>query len=284
MTRSAACELDGDGNVGPMADTGEGRQLTRQDMEAVIRRAAELELAAGSRVPEISEEDVVRIAVEVGLSEASVRRALAERRAGVEGALLSERGWASKLCGPGLVLASRTVARPADELREEIEAHFRENESLRLVRRTRGVSLWEPDSGVLASIMRSVDLFGAGYQLAKKSRAVEVSVVPLDEGSCQVTVTADLAKERSGWFWGLGVGAGTALTAGAGVFITGLPSLPDVAALGSPALMGVTLTVARRAYLRSVERMRLVLEGLLDRIEHREPLKPPRPSWRDLLK
>lgn len=267
-----------------MAETGERRELTRQDLEAVIRRAAEIELAAGSHVPELSEDDVVRIAGEVGLSEASVRRALAERRAGGEGALLAERGWVSKLCGPGLVVATRTVARPADTLREEIEAHFRQNESLRLVRRTKGVSLWEPDSGVVASLVRSVDLFGAGYQLAKKSRAIEVSVVPLDDGSCQVSLTADLSKDRSGWFWGLGVGAGSVLTAGAAVFITGLPSLPDLVAVASPTLMGGTLAMARMAYLRSVEKMRLVLDGFLDRLEHGEPLKPERPSWRDLLK
>lgn len=265
-------------------DKPESHELTRQDLEAVIRRAAELEAEAGSRVPELSEGDVVRIAEEVGLSEVSVRRALAERRAGATGGLLMDRGWASRLCGPGLVTATRTLDRPSEEVREEIERHFREDESLRLVRRTRGSSLWEPDSGVIASIVRSVDLLGSGYQLAKKSQALELSVVPLDESSCQVTLTADLGKERSGWFWGLGIGMGGALTTGAGIFIAGLPSLPDIVALGSPALLALTVGIARQAYMRAVEKMRLILDGFLDRLEHDEPLRSPRPSWRDLLK
>jgi hypothetical protein len=262
----------------------ESHDLTRRDLEAVIRRAAELEAEAGSRVPELSETDVVRIAGEVGLSEASVRRALAELRAGAGGGLLADRGWAARLCGPGLVTATRILERPSEEVRQEIEAHFRENESLRLARRTRGVSLWEPDSGVIASIVRSVDLSGAGYQLAKKSQALELGVIPLNEGSCQVTLTADLGKERGAWFWVLGIGTGGALATGASIFITGLPSLPDVVALGSPALLGLTMGMARRAYMRAMEKMRLILDGLLDRLEHDEPLRSPRPSWRDLLK
>jgi hypothetical protein len=45
-----------------------------------------------------------------------------------------------------------------------------------------------------------------------------------------------------------------------------------------------TISLARAGYRRAVEQMRLVLDGLLDRVEHDEPLAVPRPSWRDLLK
>jgi hypothetical protein len=161
--------------------------------------------------------------------------------------------------------------------------HFRSNESLRLVRRTGTASLWEPDRGVVATIMRSVDLFGRGYQLAKKSQAIEVGVIDLDDDSSHVTITGDLATQRSGWFWGLGIAAGAAAVAGASVLIVGLPSAPDIAALGTPALFAVTLTLARKGYRRAVEKMRLVLDGMLDRLEHDEPLEQQRPAWRDLL-
>lgn len=268
-----------------MDEAGQGRYLTQRDLEVVIRRAAELDAQTGGATPELSEGDVLRIASEVGLSEASVRRALAEYDADASGGLLVDRGWVSRVCGPGLLTATRTVPRPAEEVRHELESHFQTNESLRLVRRIRSASMWEPDRGVVASLMRGLDLLGRGYQLAKKGQAVELQVVPLGEQSSQVSLTMDLANQRAGWFWGLGIAAGGSAMAAASVFILGLPAgPPDFVALGTPLLLGLSITLARAGYRRAVGKVRLVLDGLLDRIEHDEPLEPPRPSWRDLLR
>ncbi|UCC71103.1 MAG: hypothetical protein JSV86_11985 [Gemmatimonadota bacterium] len=260
-----------------------GRYLTRRELEEVIRRATELESESGSTVPELSEAEVVRIAQEVGLSEASIHRALAEQRGGA-GGLLAERGWISRLCGSGLVTTTRTVPRPAEEVQQELETHFHTNQSLQLIRRTQQTSLWEPDKGVVASVMRGLDIFGRGYQLAKRGRAVELSVVPMSEEACQVSLTSDLGNERSGWFWGLAVAVGVPLTLAAVWLILAEYQIPDVWVLATPAIVAVTVSLARAGYRRAVEKMRLILDGLLDRIEHDEPLEPPRPSWRDLLK
>ena len=266
-----------------MSEAG-GYYLTRRDLEAVIRRATELEAEAG-RTPDLSEADVLRIAAEVGLSEANILRALAEYRAGAPGeTLLTERGWASRLCGPGLVSSARTVNRPAEEIKHELEAHFQSNESLRIVRRTKTGSLWEPESGVVASLMRGFDLLGKGYQLAKKGKSVELRVVPLSEESSQVSLTIDLGNDRAGWFWLLGVGLGAPLTLIAIALAASVPDIPNAAAVLSPAFLAATISLARAGYRRAVEKMRLVLDGLLDRVEHDEPLAPPRPSWRDLLR
>jgi hypothetical protein len=259
-----------------------GRQLSRRDLEVVIRRAAELETQSGGDHPELSEDDVVRIAGEVGLSEASTRRALAEHFAS-GGGLLADPGWLSRLCGPGLVTATRSIDRPAAELREVLESHFQTNESLRLVRRSHAGSLWEPDRGVLVSILRSVDPFGRGYQLAKKARAIELRLAPLAEATTQVTLTADLGNERAGWFWGLGVGVGLPIATGVGVGTAAISGVAPLAAAGLPLIAG-TVAAARLGYARATDRMRVCLEGLLDRLEHGDSLEPPRTSWRDLLK
>lgn len=265
-------------------DEAGGGYLTRQDLEAVIRRATELETEAGT-APELSEADVLRIAAEVGLSEPNTRRALAEFRANSpSGMLLTERGWVSRLCGAGLVTSARTVDRPAEEVRQELEAHFQTNESLRIVRRTKAGSLWEPESGVVASLMRGFDLLGKGYQLAKKGKAVELRVVPLSDESSQVSLTIDLTNDRAGWFWGLGIGLGAPVTLVAIGIAASVPDIPTLAAALSPAFLAGTISLARAGYRRAVEQMRLVLDGLLDRVEHDEPLALPRPSWRDLLK
>ncbi|MGD2153057.1 MAG: hypothetical protein PVG79_07285 [Gemmatimonadales bacterium] len=264
-------------------ESGGGRYLTRQDLEAVIRRAAELESSGGSLVPELSEADVVRIAQDVGLSEANIRRALAEHSSGSE-VLLADRGLISRLCGPGLVTASRTVSRSAQEVSAELENHFQSNQSLQLVRRTQHTSLWEPDKSVVASVVRGLDVFGRGYKLAKRGRAVQLRVVPLSDESCQVTLTSDLGNERAGWFWGFGVGVGVPLTGVWLAFILEGGLILDPWLLAVPGIIAATVALARVGYRRGVEKMRLVLDGLLDRLEHDEPLESPRPSWRDLLR
>ena len=164
----------------------------------------------------------------------------------------------------------------------EIEAHFESNESLRLVRRTRTESLWEADKGVVASFQRGLaDLFGRGYQLAKKGR-VGLQVVPLSEESCQVSMTMDLCNRRSGWFWGLGVAVGAPLTLMAIGVVLGSP-IPDAWVALAPAPLAGTLSLARAGYRRALAKVRQILDGLLDRVEHDDPLEPRRASWRDLL-
>ncbi len=263
-------------------DAGGGRYLTRQDLEALIQRAAELESETGT-VPELSELDVVRIASEVGLSEGSIRRALVEYR-GSGGELLVDRGWLTKVVGSSLVKATRHVPRSAEEVRLELENHFQSNESLRLIRRTHATSLWEPDRGIVPSLLRGLDVFGRGFELAKKTQAVELDVVPLGEESCQVTLTTDCRGQRAGWFWGLGVGVGVPLAFGATAVIAGSYEIPTALAVLSPAFVVGSMALARSGYRKAVDKLRLVLDGLLDRVEHDEPLEPPRPAWRDLLK
>lgn len=260
-------------------------RLSREDLEVVIRRAAEIEERYGAESPDLSEDDVIRIAGEVGLSEASVRRALAEHRAQGDGdKLLVERGWVSRLCGPALVVATRRVPDSAEGVTRKLREHLRSNEGLRPVRQLKTGSLWEPESGVVASIVRSVDVFGRGYQLAKKARAVEMRVIPLAEQECHVTLVADLGQERAGWFWGLGMGGGGAAVTAASVFIVGLPSLPAAAAVATPILLAGAVGLARSGYSRSLEKMSQILNGILDRLEHGESLEAPRASWRELLK
>ena len=52
--------------------------ISRRDLPAVVKRAAELAAVEGDAEEAISEEEVVRIAAELGLSERHVRQALFE--------------------------------------------------------------------------------------------------------------------------------------------------------------------------------------------------------------
>ena len=91
-------------DVGPLA-------LNRDELERVIRRAAELQSREGES-PEfaLDETEVVRIGEEVGLSPRHVRQALADLRAeSLLPDLPNETSLAARLWGPGLVRESRVV-------------------------------------------------------------------------------------------------------------------------------------------------------------------------------
>ncbi len=267
-----------------MGEISEGRYLTRQDLEVVIRRATEIETHVGVAVPELSEADVLHIASEVGLSEASIRHALAEHYAGSgSDTLLVDRGLLSRLYGSALVNVNRLIARPAGELQAEVEKHFRTSESLRPVRRRKRESLWEPETGLVVEVARAVDFFGRGYALAKNARAVELRVVALDEERSQVSLTADLANKRTGWFWWLGVAAGGSVAVAGSVLAIQI-DIPALAVVATPAALAVSLWLARFGFQRAVDKMRLSLDGLVDRLEQRESLEPERTSLLDLLK
>lgn len=260
--------------------TGEG--LDREQLDRVIRRASELQHAgsdvtANERIPE---SEVLRIGREVGLDPEHVRRALGELRA--EGLLPSterDTGVLTRLVGPARIGASRVVPGAGGELLESLEGYLERGESLRQVRKRAGRSRWEPAEGLVASLQRGIGWGGRSYDLAR-IRALEVSVEPLDEESTLVAFVADLSSNRSesGWGWMVGLGTGGGgLGMAVGTFVAGPILIVPGVVLGAAG--GVV--AARRDYANRLERTRMVLEGILDRLEAGEPLLAEPHSWRD---
>ena len=138
--------------------------------------------------------------------------------------------------------------------------------------------MWEPASDLASQLKRSLDFGGHGFELAK-ARRIEMSIQQLEPGRSLVTLSADLRNERaehaSGFIIGLGL-------AGAGI------SLPLILAAGLPALLvAPVLTVAgaaggslaaARTFRSRKERVELVMNGLLDRLERGSDLPPDRSS------
>jgi hypothetical protein len=248
--------------------------LHREELDRVIRRAAELQFQEGERADGaegLSEDEVLRIGQEVGLDSGHLRRALGELRAErLTPALPDERGVMAGFVGPSRVQAARAVAGTVGSVAAQLHAWLRERESLTPLRERDGGSVWEPNQGFTAQIQRGINLSGRSYELARAKR-LEVSIVPLEEGWVLVTLVADLSNVRTehGLGWGLGLGLGGAgMALGVALAVSFPPAAVVGAALAAGLGGGATGTsLARRTFEPARHRMSLALEGLLDRCE-----------------
>jgi hypothetical protein len=252
--------------------------LTSAQLERVIRRAADLQTAREDVPDRLDDSEVLRIGEEVGLEPQHVRRALLELRAeSLVPAIHKERELPLKLWGSAHVQVSRVIPGDVDGVQRELGGYLRTAESLRPVRDRPGLAIWEPASDLASQLKRSLDFGGHGYELAK-ARRIQVAVEQLEPGRSLVSLSADLTNERAehaaGWTIGLGlIGAGATVAL---VLVAGAPVLIAAPVVGA-GLFGGSAAAAKTFRLRR-ERVELVMNGLLDRLERGGKLPPTRSS------
>jgi len=274
--------------VGNLPDKREANALAlnREQLERVIRRAAELQSRAGESPEfELDETEVVRIGEEVGLAPRHVRQALADLRAeSLLPDLPAETSLAARLWGAGLVRESRVVLGDAAAVESKLERYLRERETLTPIRQRPGHSLWEKSGGLVSSLQRGLDLSGHGHELAK-ARNVELFVEQLEPGHSLVTIVVDLRNQRAehatGWFFAFAPGV-TALTAAIGMITTGNPAFLALGAgLGATAgIIGAT-TITSKSFQKRKARVALMVQGILDRLEAGRSLEGEDRNWRE---
>lgn len=253
-------------------------RVSRNELDRVIRRATELQFSEGDPDGgEMSEAEVLRIGREVGLDAEHLRRALGEIRAeALTPALSPDSGAMRRLVGAAQLRVDRVVPGAPREVEERVVRWFSEAESLHLVRRRAGVSLWEPDEGFVAQLQRGLKWGGQRYELAQ-ARQVELSVQGLEEGFSFVSLTIDLRNLRAelggGYMAGFGfMGGGVALAVSAAVLTP--PGLVAAGVVGVAVGTAGGLGVGRSSFRGRAERVQLAAEGLLDRLERGELLLP----------
>jgi hypothetical protein len=245
----------------------------------VIRRAVELQFEEGTERAgpgQLDEQEVLRIAGEVGIEERFVRQALGELKADrLLPAPLDDQSPLVRFFGGATTRAHRVVPGTVERVEAELGEHLRVRETLSPVRSRRGQSVWEPHPGVFSHIARSLRVKGYRYELSRVT-ALHVSISPMEEGFVLVSLAADLRKSRAenAAGWGIGFGAGGAVAgAAAGVVVTLVLSVPAVVAAplfvipaaGGGALLGLRL--GRGPFRRMVDRVRQAAEGVLDQLE-----------------
>jgi hypothetical protein len=245
------------------------RRIDRASLERVLARASELQaLQAGSgETPdEFTEEQLLELGKEVGLSPQHLRQALAEERTR---SIVpdDETGLAATLFGPSRVRADRTVPGRAEDVLGSIDVWMQRTELLIVKRYHSDRIVWEPRRDFLVGIKRALKVGGRDYALSQAFEA-SATVVQVDEGRVHVGLDADFrtsrrrsAEQMAATTVVAAAGSGALMLMGvmAAVAFTPLVVIPAAGLAGARALQA-----------RVITRAQLALEQLLDRLERQE--------------
>jgi hypothetical protein len=262
----------------------EGRSLTRTEFDAVIRRAAEL-ATSDPEAPDggLSEEELFRIAREVGLSESHVRQALAEVRAGLPEI---RRGVIERVFGPAHVHVRRVVPGTPDELAQTLDDFMVSTQLLQRVRRSNAVLQYRPAADWASQVARATS--SRKYYIAA-SKAVEVRLDVVDADRTLVALLIEpgtRGNDLGGAIFGgaLASGAAGTLSAfGLGMLVPGAPAIAAGAVIGAGVWSAIFFGTGA-THRRRVVDVRTEAEGVLDALETGASLDPPPPAWRKWVK
>lgn len=274
----------------PLPSTTRGSTpLDRGALERVLTRAAELQAHTLEPAEGMSEQELVALGGEVGISADFMRRALAEERTRVDLPAEGAAGSAALagLFGPERVSASRIVRGSPAALLAALDEWMQRQESMLSIRRLNDRLTWEPRRDFLGNLQRGFNFRGRRFELVAASE-VAASVAAVDDQRSLVRLDADLAPARRRSVIGSGVVAGGGVASASG--IVALATLfPEGSLLigglvgGVWAGLGVLIASGvARSQRHKVSRVQVALEQILDRLE-RDEIKPSSPSLLDLL-
>jgi hypothetical protein len=248
----------------------EGDRLDDEQIALVLRRASELDGQSPAGQPGLDLEILEEAAVEAGLSRESVRRAVAELRAGALSVDSDGRPRRTAL-GPPTLTVSRCVPGPLGEV-DGILRRFLAKEQFHLRRDFGTASSWTRRQDVGARVKVQVDRSVHRRLLLRDAEQVELAVVdePGDRGMVMVKLTVDVRSLRRAHRVAVGKGASAgAVAAGAGLVLFGMPveAVLVPGALAGGAALGHRRGV--RHYRDMVADVETALEGFLDSVERR---------------
>lgn len=248
------------------------KKFNRQELERIIRRAAELQANEREIGEGLDERELMALGKDVGIPGRFLQQAVAEERFSGPG---SERGITSSLLGPAETSAQRTVAGERADIEANLMYWMTELELLTVKRRFPNKTTWEPRNDMFASLKRGFGLGGRKYLLSR-AQEVMAQVLQLEDGWCHVLLRADLRNSQRSYAGGSaglvtfsGAAAGVAFLAGVAMPLALVPVPFGIAG-------GWILSRSRRS---EVEKVQVALEQILDRLERGE-IKPPDESKR----
>jgi hypothetical protein len=265
----------------------EPRGISREELQLVIRRAAELYTADADAADRLSESEVLRIAEELGLPGRHVRQALYELPQRVP-----EDRWVDRYFGASSVSGTRVVPGGPDAVLDRLEDYLVTREFLQVLRRQGGKAAFSPADDAISNVARAVRRPQRQWQIAR-SRRVLVEARTLASNETHVRLELDVEPQRrkavasgiiGGVLVGLPLAAGAFFPVGhivldiagdAAAYAAGLTA--GASAFGASVAGGVA--IARSRFHAKVDSARLEIAGLLDRLEGGRTLDPPPAPW-----
>ncbi len=238
--------------------------LDRSAIERVLARAAELQ-AQRSAEPGggLSEDQVLELGKEVGLSPETLQQAIAEERGRVVGT--SPRGVAGAWFGHAQFSATRVVTGTPQSVLAALDAHIRGELPFEVKRRFPDRLLWEPKGGFLDGVRMSLGVRAEGGDLVL-AEEVSALVVAVDGERTHVRLDASIAgRRRNAARASVVVAGGAAFAAWVFAAMTVAPVVTLTVA-GTAAVLGVL--TPKRNYQGVAERVDLALYQVLDRLEY----------------
>jgi hypothetical protein len=241
-----------------------GELISREALERIIQRAAELQAGEHDVGDGLTRDDVLALGKEVGIPAQHLHQALLEEQ--TRTAAETTRGALSWLAGPARLAAARVVAGDRTTLERALANLLEREELLQVKRRFPDQTTWEPKAGAFASLQRAL---GAGGKTFALTRAAEVAgaVAALEPGFCHVRLRADVRNQRRQRL----VGAAAVVAAGCVSAVLLVP-MGIIAPWGLMPVVAATVATAvyLRGHVRSNERVHVSLEQVLDRLERGE--------------
>jgi len=238
-----------------------GELISREALERIIQRAAELQAAERDIGEGLTKDELLTLGQDVGIPTRYLQQALLEEQ--TRTVVEEGHGTLPWLAGPLRLSAARVVPGERAALLKALGGWMEDEELLQVKRRYADRTSWEPKVGAFASIQRALGSKGKTYALA---RAAEVAgqVTQLEPGFCHAQLMANVQNLRKARLAGAGALAALATAAvalGAAVPIALISPLLFV----TGAALGVTaLFVARRHRLPWVRlSWRVVVAGLV---------------------
>jgi hypothetical protein len=243
--------------------------IDRATFERVLQRAAELQASTRDIGEGMSEEELLALGKDVGLSEVHLRQALLEERA--RPTPLAPPGALDRLIARAELQADRVVQGSEEQITAAITRYLERNEHFIVQRATLGRTTFEPMDTFIGTMRRVGAMFdpSRAKPYLDKVDLLTAVVTPLEPGFCHVTLGASLRKSRNGHLIGASVLTGLGAAGAAGLDVMG-----GIGALAMvPAGMGALFAwLSLRAYRPTVERTQLGLERALDLLERNPPV------------
>ncbi len=250
--------------------------LDRAALERVLARAAQLQVISGDDAGPtdgLTEQQLLEVGREVGLSPMHLRQALAEERTRIT--VPTEQGLVAHVAGASTASAHRVVPGTPAQILAALNQTMLRDESLAVKRRYADRMTWEPRRDFWAAFRRLAPAAGRMFDLLR-AHEVAATVVSIDAARTLVRLDADVSHTRAQRLQGgAAVAAGGVVTGAAivGFFAVIVQAFvaPALIAAAVPATLGLAAGVAvARTHRHTLERAQLALEQVLDRLEHGE--------------